>query len=107
MNFEEDEDGDESDFDEFGDNGDFDGDELDAVGGFQGTIPAEFINRWKETEFSLKVSEINHSIMQTAVGIASNSWFWRFRTNRSKLKSIMQVYYVLNSTIDEDGPVYE
>lgn len=100
---------DENEFNEFNDEfddddddfNDDDDDNLDRI--LHSTVPAEMISKWKETELNLKMNEVNHEILKTAVNVVSNTWFWRFRTTNSKIKSIIHCYYTLNNLIDNNS----
>lgn len=43
----------------------------------------------------LAQSELNHHLIGKAIEIASNSFFWRFKSTKTKLKDIEEIYRTL------------
>ena len=94
----------ESDSNEFNEDENMEFEQIEAE--FRGTIPLEMISKWKETELNLRVNELNLAVLKTAVQVASQSWFWRFRSGNSKAKAIIQIYYSMNNLIDNNSSIY-
>lgn len=44
----------------------------------------------------------NHQLLSTAIQICEKSWFWRFRTLKSKLETIVKAYTVLQKLTEID-----
>lgn len=56
-------------------------------------------------QFELAKRELDHHLLEKAMEIAQRSWFWRFRSEKSKMKKITFVYSWLQEMIeDEDEP---
>lgn len=94
----------EDDNDDEGDDEDVEFEQIEAE--FRGAIPLELISKWKDAELNLRVNELNLSVLRTAVHVASNTWFWRFRSVGSKIKAVIKTYYALNNLIDNNNSIY-
>ena len=93
------EDNQEDDFyDEYDDDYDDDDEEED--------MPSHVMSRWKESELALRGDEINLAILSQTVDILSHSFFWRFKSHKTKLKEIIATYYSLIRMMDVNNAVY-
>ena len=75
-----------------------DGDEGAMIGA---SIPAELMDRWKQSEVNLEVQKINFIVLRQAVKMLEKSWLWRFRSLRSRIRLISDTYHAM---LDLIGP---
>ena len=50
----------------------------------------------------VEMGGFNHQLLSTALQICEKSWFWRFRTLRSKLEMLIKTYTVLHKLTEID-----
>ena len=77
---------------------------------FQDQEEAEFLYEVEPPMFGtgqmfpvdLITSNFNHQTLATAIQICEKSWFWRFKTLKKKLESIIQTYVVLQELFESE-----
>ena len=90
----------EEDFEEdFYDSGE---DFLEDLGSSLGGLPVDIINKWKDQEHEINGQEINVLLLRHAMMICKEGWFWRFRSINTRLKMLIETYYILLDMIKED-----
>lgn len=50
----------------------------------------------------LAQSELNHHLIGKAIEIASNSFFWRFKSTKTRMKDIEEIYRTLLRITEEE-----
>jgi hypothetical protein len=58
-------------------------------------IPAELMDRWKQSEVNLESQKINFIVLRQAVKMLEKSWFWRFRPLATRVRMISDAYYAM------------
>ena len=92
----EDDDDKESLFDsdsDLDDNEDFDDDDLIGVIDQQGILDV--------MQMDLAQTQLNQDLLNKAIKIAENSWFWKFKPNLKKIDKIEEIYRRLINIIEE------
>lgn len=65
-------------------------------------VSADFFRKWKESEVALKGREVNVVMLREAVQLLERSWFWRFRSLKSKVRMIADTYNVIQDLVVHD-----
>jgi hypothetical protein len=63
-------------------------------------IPAEMMNRWKQSEVDLELQKINFVVLRQAIQMLERSWFWRFRSLEKRIRMICDSYYAMLDLIN-------
>lgn len=51
----------------------------------------------------LAQNELNQGLISKAISIAEKSWFWSFRSTKSKMKEIEEIYQQLLRLTEQEG----
>ena len=63
-------------------------------------IPIELMDRWKQSEVNLEVQKINYTVLKQAVKMLEKSWFWRFRSLKSRVHLISDTYSAMMDLVN-------
>jgi hypothetical protein len=88
---------DEYDFDYEDGESEYDDDESGTMIG--ATIPAELMDRWKQSEVSLENQKVHFIVLRQSIKMLEKSWFWRFRSLKSRICLISDTYHALRDLL--------
>lgn len=67
------------------------------------TIPAELMNRWRQSEINLEGHKINFALLRQAIQMLERSFWWRFYTQNYKMQMVWDTYIAFSEMTDPES----
>jgi len=96
---------DEEPYSEFGDYEDQSSSDefISGHGAMMRPIPMDWLNQWQQSQIDLEADKVQIGLLRQAMHLCEQSWFWRFRSAQSKLRTLYSVYHAMLDVVKGEG----
>ena len=76
---------------------------MQGHGAMMRPIPMDWLKQWQQSQLNLEEDKVQLGILRQAVQICEQSWFWRFRSPKSKMEAVYSTYHAMIDVVKGEG----